>query len=96
MFINKRQLTYSNHKCYFSILIRVCREHKRFKPTGDKHLPLLTSRLCLLLWSSFVLLKSLFHRCFNTNLPVTTVDCKQFDFRNGFSVYENQPRTIIQ
>jgi len=32
----------------------------------------------------------------NINLPVTTADSKQLDFKNEFSVYENQPRTLIQ
>jgi len=42
MFSNKIQLTYSNHKGYFFIHIGLCREHKMFKPTRDKPLPLLT------------------------------------------------------
>jgi len=102
MFINKRQLTYSNHKSYFSTVIEVCREHKRFKPASDKPLPLLSFkvgwlffRLCLLPWSSFRLLKSLFHRYLDITLPVATADSKQFDFKNGFNAYENQTRTII-
>jgi hypothetical protein len=52
MFINKRQLTYSNHKSYFSTVIEVCRERKRFKPASDKPLPLLSFKVGWLFFPS--------------------------------------------